>query len=179
MSECIAKIRFIRYSDKKLRLRAKLLKGMGVTDALYLMKYENSKASRIIFNAIKSAVSNAVNNHGKLLGPLFIKEILVNKCSPIKRIQSRAKGRADRILKPISHLFVKIGEDLDLKTGAQKVASNSDRVSILSKKGKKRGSGLLAGSKKHNKEMKKAPLKLGRKRSVESKRSSIIRKEEM
>jgi len=59
---------------------------------------------------LESAIANAENNFGADVDELKVHEIYVDKGPVLKRIMPRAKGRADRILKPTSHITIKVSD---------------------------------------------------------------------
>ena len=56
--------------------------------------------------ALKSAIANAENNHGLDIDSLVVAQAFVGKNLVMKRINSRARGRAARILKPFSQITI-------------------------------------------------------------------------
>jgi large subunit ribosomal protein L22 len=60
---------------------------------------------------INSAVANALKQNEKLdEDMIYIKELQINEGPRMKRIWMRARGRADRLLKRLSHISVVIDE---------------------------------------------------------------------
>ena len=62
----------------------------------------------MILKVLESAIANAENNFGADVDELKIKEIFVDKGPVLKRVMPRAKGRADRIVKPTSHITIRV-----------------------------------------------------------------------
>lgn len=94
-------------SPRKMRLVADMVRGKDVSEALDILKYSTKEAALIVDKVILSAVNNwEQKNDSQHDANLFIKEIFVDQGRTMKRIQPRAKGRANRILKRSNHLTV-------------------------------------------------------------------------
>jgi large subunit ribosomal protein L22 len=59
---------------------------------------------------LESAIANAENNEGADIDELKVKTVCVDEGRTMKRIQARAKGRANRILKRSSHITVTVSD---------------------------------------------------------------------
>jgi large subunit ribosomal protein L22 len=106
----IVQTKFIHISFTKLNLILNKVKGKSYVEALNILKYLPQKATYIIWQTLYSAMSNAVNNYKMDKNLLIISEFYVNKGPILKRMQPRAKGKADEIKKKMSHLTVKLIE---------------------------------------------------------------------
>jgi len=105
-----AKLRYARISAQKARLVADLVRGQEVEKALQLLAFTNKKAAGIVKKILESAIANAEHNEGADIDELKIKTITVDEGPTYKRIQARAKGRANRILKRTSHITVTVAD---------------------------------------------------------------------
>ena len=92
-----------RLSAQKARLVADQVRGKNVEEALDLLTYSTKKGANVIKKLLNSAIANAEHNEGADVDELKISKIFVDEGMTMKRIMPRAKGRADRILKPVSH----------------------------------------------------------------------------
>ena len=63
-----------------------------------------------VSKTVKSAISNAENNHQYDIDNLFVKEAYVGKSLVMKRYRPRAKGRASSIKKPFSRITIILEE---------------------------------------------------------------------
>jgi len=108
--EVAAKLRYVRVSPQKARLVADLVRGMDVERALQILSFSNKKASGIVKKVLESAIANAEHNEGADIDELRISAITVDEGSTYKRIKSRAKGRANRILKRTSHIQLTVSD---------------------------------------------------------------------
>jgi large subunit ribosomal protein L22 len=59
---------------------------------------------------VESAIANAEHNDGADIDELKITNIHVERGTFLRRFQARAKGRANRIMKPTCHIFVTVGD---------------------------------------------------------------------
>jgi len=60
---------------------------------------------------LESAIANAENNHGADVDELKLQAIFIDEGPVLKRIMPRAKGRADRIVKPTSHITIRVTDE--------------------------------------------------------------------
>jgi len=105
-----AETKSIRIAPRKMRLVCDLIRGKNLVYAMNILEHTNKASSLIIQKLIKSAAANAVNNEGKDVAKLFVKEIYVNEGPTMKRFQPRAHGRAFEILKRTSHIRAVVDE---------------------------------------------------------------------
>ena len=105
-----ATLRYARTSPQKVRLVADQIRGMPVDRALNLLTYSNKKPAAIIKKLLESAIANAEHNDGADIDELKVSSIFVDQGPTLKRLRPRARGRADRILKPMSHITVTVAE---------------------------------------------------------------------
>lgn len=105
-----ATLRHTRIAPQKMRLVADQIRGKSVATALEILVFSNKKSAVVIKKVLESAVANAEHNDGSDIDELKVVEIFVNSGPILKRLQPRARGRADRILKHTSHITVKVAE---------------------------------------------------------------------
>lgn len=108
--EVVAKLRGARLSAQKARLVADQIRGKGVEEALQLLTFSTKKGAHIVKKVLDSAIANAEHNEGADVDELRVSTIYVDEGMTMKRIQPRAKGRADRILKRTCHITVKVAD---------------------------------------------------------------------
>jgi large subunit ribosomal protein L22 len=82
-----------------------------VSAALEILAFSPQKAAGIVRKVVESAIANAENNNAADIDELKISEVFVNEGLVMKRIKSRAKGRADRIVKRTSHITVTVSDE--------------------------------------------------------------------
>lgn len=103
-----ATLRYARISPQKARLVADQIRGMKVEPALQLLQFSSKKGAAIVKKVLESAIANAEHNDGADIDELKVSTICVDEGPTYKRIQPRAKGRANRILKRTSHITVAV-----------------------------------------------------------------------
>jgi large subunit ribosomal protein L22 len=108
--EVTAVLRGARLSAQKARLVADQVRGKSVEQALDVLNFSTKKAAAIIRKVLNSAIANAEHNQGMDVDELKVSTIFVDEAMSLKRIQPRAKGRADRITKRSCHITVKVSE---------------------------------------------------------------------
>lgn len=108
--EVAATLRFARLSAQKGRLIADQIRGQSVDRALNLLKFSPKKAAHIVRKVLESAVANAEHNEGADIDELKVAKVTVDEGPTQKRIQARAKGRANRIMKRTSHITVTVAD---------------------------------------------------------------------
>lgn len=109
--EVAAKLRFARVSAQKARLLADQVRGLPIERALQVLAFSPKKAASIVHKVVDSAVANAEHNEGADIDELRIARITVDEGPSMKRIEARAKGRANRIVKRTSHITVVVSDD--------------------------------------------------------------------
>lgn len=107
-SRAIAK--YQRVSPRKARLVARNVRGLGVDEALNILRFTPNKSAGIIAKVVKSALANATDQTDMNPDDLVINEIIVNEGPCWKRFMPRAQGRANKIRKRTSHITVILAE---------------------------------------------------------------------
>lgn len=105
-----AQLNNLRIAPRKVRLVAKILRGLPVEKAEQQLNFVVKRSSGPLGKLLKSAVSNAENNFGLVRDNLFIKDLIVNEGVKIKRFMPRAMGQAGMIQKKSSHIRIVLEE---------------------------------------------------------------------
>ena len=100
----------VRTSPRKLALVCNFIKGKKADIALRDLEFSRKRIAKDVSKTVKSAISNAENNHQFDIDNLFVKEAYVGKSLVMKRFRPRAKGRASPIIKPYSNLTIILAE---------------------------------------------------------------------
>jgi len=108
--EARADLRYARISPRKVKIVCDLIRGKDTKTATAILMYTPKAASELMLKLLKSAVSNAENNHSMDSGKLFVSETFANPGPTLKRIMPRARGRAFRINKRSSHITIVVKE---------------------------------------------------------------------
>ena len=102
--EVQAKAKWVRTSPRKVRLVARTLRNLPVSEALVACSFMPKAAARDVAKVIRSAQANAENNFNLVKDDLVIKDIRVEPGPMLKRGQPRAMGRLFSIFKRTSHI---------------------------------------------------------------------------
>ncbi|MFY7697636.1 MAG: 50S ribosomal protein L22 [Legionella sp.] len=109
--EVIARLKNAPLSAQKGRLVADMIRKMNVSKAIDVLKFTQKKGARLMLKLLESAIANAENNNGADIDELNVGEVLVDESTTLKRIQARAKGRANRISKRTCHITIKVSDE--------------------------------------------------------------------
>ena len=104
--ETRAYLKGTRLTPQKAGLVANAVRGKSVQDAMDFLVFNKQKGSAVIKKLLESAIANAENNEKADIDLLVIKSIIVNQGMRLKRMKPRARGRADRIIKPTCHIEI-------------------------------------------------------------------------
>ena len=105
-----ATLSYARVSVQKACFVLDAIRGKDIQTALGIVTYNPRYASSLIKKLLESAVANAENNIGMNPENLYVEECYANQGPIMKRIHPRAKGRAYRIEKRMSHITVVLNE---------------------------------------------------------------------
>jgi large subunit ribosomal protein L22 len=106
-----AMMKFIIASPYKVRPVAALIRRKPYSEALSTLENMPHKGARLLWKAVKSAGSNALDYNKRLAEDmLYVKEVLVDDGPRMKRLWCRGRGRADTLLKRMCHVTVVVDE---------------------------------------------------------------------
>jgi large subunit ribosomal protein L22 len=104
--EAKAHLRYARISPRKVQIVCDLIRGKSVAQANAILM----AASELLLKLLKSAASNAENNHQMDPEKLYVSQVFACPGPIIKRMMPRAQGRAYRINKRTSHITIAVAE---------------------------------------------------------------------
>ena len=107
--------RNVRSSPRKINVILKNIRGKKVDIAIRDLTFTRKRIAQDVSKTVKSAISNAENNHQYDIDNLFVKEAYVGKSLVMKRFRPRAKGRASPIKKPFSRITIILEEKREKK----------------------------------------------------------------
>jgi large subunit ribosomal protein L22 len=108
--EAKASIKSIKTSTQKVNLILQTIRGLDVEKAINILEFSRKRIAGDVKKILKSAISNAENNHQLDIDRLFVKEATVGKSMVMKRFRPRARGRSGKILKPYSKIKIIVRE---------------------------------------------------------------------
>ncbi|HEU4716802.1 MAG TPA: 50S ribosomal protein L22 [Bacteroidia bacterium] len=108
----IARLRNVPTSPRKMRLCADLIRGKEVFKALNILRFTNKAPAERLEKLLRSAISNYEKKSGNTAqaDELFVKTIMVDGATILKRISAAPQGRAHRIHKRSNHVTLVIDE---------------------------------------------------------------------
>lgn len=105
--EAKAVAKYVHISARKARLVANEIRGYDYLEAKDILHFTNKRAAGIISKLLDSAAANALTADPNIdETDLYIKKIYVDDGPMMKRYRARARGRAARIRKRLSHITV-------------------------------------------------------------------------
>ncbi len=110
-----AKLNNLRVAPRKVRIVAKLVKGMAINDAFDQLDIHIRKTAPYMKKLLESAIANGENNFGIDKDNMFISDVVVDAGPTLKRWRARAFGRAGKILKRTSKIELVISERVEGK----------------------------------------------------------------
>ena len=122
----------LKTSVQKVNLVLRMIRGKKAEDALNLLIFSRRRISEQVSKILKSAISNAENNHQLDIDKLYVKEASAGKSMVLKRFRPRARGRSGKILKPFSRIRILVEEKEEKLEKAE-----SKKNTVNNKKGSK------------------------------------------
>ncbi|MBQ3494182.1 MAG: 50S ribosomal protein L22 [Clostridia bacterium] len=104
-----AVVRYVRMSPSKVRIVLDTIRGQKVEDAAAILANSTTSAAEVCLKLLNSAIANAENNKGLNRADLIVDETYVCPGPTLKRLDIRARGRANRLLKRTCHITIKLG----------------------------------------------------------------------
>lgn len=132
INEVVAWLRYLRQSSRKVRLVAKSVTKLPVTEALAKLVFVNKAATRPLVKLIQSAIANAKHNFEIAEDRLFIKTFTVDQGPPIKRFRPAAFGQAHPVKKHSCHVHLILG--LLPEVAKTKETKSKDKAEKVNKK---------------------------------------------
>ena len=105
----MAKVKYVRMSPSKVRIVLDTVRGKNVDDALAILENSTTSAAEVCLKLLKSAIANGENNKGLLRGNMYVAEAWASDGPTLKRLDIRARGRANRLLKRTCHITMILG----------------------------------------------------------------------
>lgn len=108
MPETIVKVRYQRYSPRKVAQVLNLIRKKEVEQAFNILRFVKKRPKEMIEKALKSAVANL----NRLSNPkgLYIKECYVTQGPSLKRFRVAGFGRVVMYKRKTCHLTMRVGD---------------------------------------------------------------------
>ncbi len=108
-----ATLKMARITPLKAKRVIDLIKGKRAADALTSLRFMPYRAAKHVEKLLKSAIANAENlNKHVDIDKLKIKTAYVGQGPVMKRMETRAMGRANIIKKRTSHITIILTEEI-------------------------------------------------------------------
>ena len=113
--EAKAQARYLRVTPQKARRVVDVIRGKRALEAVDVLRYAPQGAAEPVLKIVESAIANAryaAEQAGERFNEedFYIQAAYADEGPTMKRIQPRAQGRANRILKRTSHITVVVGD---------------------------------------------------------------------
>ncbi len=128
--EAVAKLKNCPMSARKMRMTAGIIRGKGITEALGILKFSKREGSIWLEKVLLSAVANWENKNDMALSAddhdLFIKTLLVDQGTSLKRFRPAPHGRAHRIRKHQNHVTLVVENRVTIDADNEVVSETSE-----------------------------------------------------
>lgn len=103
--------KYSRISSKKANRIAKLIRMIPYLKALSILSYLPQLPAKVIKSTLKSAGANLSQRYPDSTEDMwYVKTVLIMRGPYYKRIQTRSRGSANRIHKPLSHVKIVVDQ---------------------------------------------------------------------
>lgn len=133
-NEARAYAKFLRTSPRKLNLVAGMIRGKTAEKAMIDLDFCTRRIAKDVKKVLKSALTNAENNHNLNVDRLVVAEASVGKTMTMKRFHARGRGKAARVEKPFSRLTIIVREQAPVEKKAKKAETKPAAKTAKAKK---------------------------------------------
>lgn len=105
-----AKVKYVRMSPSKVRIVLDTIRGKKAEDAVAILENSTTQAAEVCLKLLKSAIANG-EYKGLNRADLFVEECYTGAGPTLKRLDIRARGRANRLLKRTCHITMILGSE--------------------------------------------------------------------
>ena len=109
--ESKAILRYARITPRKARRVIDLIKGKNAGDALLFLRFMPYRGARFVEKLLKSAMANAEQKKAVNPESMRIVKALVDQGPTMRRVETRAMGRANVIRKRTCHITLVLSEE--------------------------------------------------------------------
>lgn len=134
--ETTAYIKNIKISPKKIRFLLPAIKKLSPSKALDVLFYSPEKSAKILYKAIKSALTNAKAAGVDETGLVF-KVLTVEGARKLKRFRAGGRGMAKSIMKRYSHIKVILETSNRAKEKSMPVLEEKPKLEVKTQNTKK------------------------------------------
>jgi large subunit ribosomal protein L22 len=109
--ESKAILKYARITPQKARRVVDLIRNKNAGDALLFLRFMPYRGARVVEKVLKSAISNAEQKKAANPEAMRIVKALVDQGPTMKRMETKAMGRANIIRKRTSHITLVLSEE--------------------------------------------------------------------
>lgn len=120
---------YLKISPRKMRPVLFSVRGKKAEEARTSLLFTNKKGAKMLASLIKSALAIAKENDLEL-DKMQVKSVYCSEGPKLKRRQIKARGRADSILKRMSHLFLEISDEQLEETIKEEKNINKGKIKL-------------------------------------------------
>ncbi|MDD5645134.1 MAG: 50S ribosomal protein L22 [bacterium] len=132
--EAKAVTRYVRVSVRKAKPLLDIIRGQKAEKAITDLAFSAKKAAKIIEKTLKSAIANLKSKEEKSADKeIYIKEAYATEGPILRRFIPRAHGRATRIRKRTSHIYITVAS----REGAPSDGGTKEKVKKQNRNKKK------------------------------------------
>ncbi len=103
-----AVVKYVRMSPSKVRIVLDTIRGRKAEEALAILENSTTQAAEVCLKLLKSAIANG-EYKGLNRADLVVEECYTGAGPTLKRLDIRARGRANRLLKRTCHITIILG----------------------------------------------------------------------
>lgn len=106
-----ARQKWVGYPVNKVRLVLDLVKGKDVESAISILKFTPNFAASAVSKTLRSAVANLIDTNRDAninTNEIIVSTMFADEGPTMKRIKPRAQGRATKIRKRTSHIYIEV-----------------------------------------------------------------------
>lgn len=105
-----ASLRYIRVTPRKARIIANMIRGKRVVSVVHDLRFLHKAGSREMFKLLVSAIANAEHKNPNVdVDSLIVSKVTVDEGPTLRRWRPRAQGRATKVEKKTSHIYIELG----------------------------------------------------------------------
>lgn len=125
-----ALLKYIRLSPTKARLIAREIQGMNAELALATLEFAPNKAAAVIYKVLASAIANGNYDAQSVI----VKSCRIDAGPVLRRMSPRARGRANMIRKPTSHILVEVATASEIAKATELAKEKAKEKKVKSPK---------------------------------------------
>lgn len=109
-SQVYSKHRYARIAPKKVAVVLDLVRGKNATEAVRILKFDETKVAQLALKVLQTAIANARTVHNLVEDKLFVSETWVDGGPMQKRGRIVGRSNFNPILKRTSHITFGLSE---------------------------------------------------------------------